>query len=109
MIVYLQRFIIVRSQKGKIENKMLKQTLMQTYGNHMNDRGSTGIQIALLTARILQLSQHLKNHKKDYASQRGLSTILGKRKRLLKYLSQKDPVGYEKIINSLGIRGLKSS
>ena len=88
---------------------MLKQTLIQKYGVHNNDKGSTAIQIALLTARIFQLSQHLKTHKKDYASQRGLSTILGKRKRLLKYLSQKDPIGYEKLINSLGIRALKTS
>lgn len=88
---------------------MLKQTLIQTYGIDSNDKGSTTVQIALLTARIFQLSQHLKNHKKDYASQRGLSTILGKRKRLLKYLSQKDPIAYEKLISSLGIRGLKAS
>lgn len=88
---------------------MLKQILIQTYGLHNNDKGSTAVQISLLTARIFQLSQHLKNHKKDYASQRGLSKILGQRKRLLKYLSQKDPIGYEKLINSLGIRGLKSN
>lgn len=86
---------------------MLKQTLIQTYGIHSNDKGSTAVQISLLTARIFQLSEHLKTHKKDYASQRGLSTILGKRKRLLKYLSQKDPVAYQKLISSLGIRGLK--
>ena len=71
--------------------------------------GSTSVQIALLTARIFQLSEHLKKNKKDYASQRGLSILLGKRKRLLKYLSLKESTAYENLILSLGIRGLKVS
>lgn len=69
--------------------------------------GSIGAQIASLTARVIQLSLHLKIHKKDYSSQRGLRKILGRRKRLLIYLLHKNPIGYENIIRQLGIRGLK--
>lgn len=70
--------------------------------------GSTGEQIASLTKRVIQLTSHLKAHKKDYSSQRGLRQILGRRKRLLIYLLNKDPVGYEHLIQQLGIRGPKN-
>jgi len=69
--------------------------------------GSTEAQIASLTERVIQLSSHLKIHKKDYASQRGLRKILGTRKRLLIYLFHKNTLGYENLIKTLGIRGPK--
>jgi small subunit ribosomal protein S15 len=69
--------------------------------------GSTEEQIASLTKRVIQLTSHLKIHKKDYASQRGLRQILSRRKRLLIYLLNKNPIEYEHIIQQLGIRGPK--
>lgn len=69
--------------------------------------GSTEAQIAFLTQRVVQLSSHLKVHKKDYSSQRGLRKILGRRKRLLIYLVDKNPIRYANLIKQLGIRGPK--
>jgi small subunit ribosomal protein S15 len=69
--------------------------------------GSTEEQIASLTQKVIILSAHLKIHKKDYASQRGLRQILGRRKRLLIYLLNKNPIKYEQVIKQLRIRGPK--
>lgn len=69
--------------------------------------GSVEFQISHLTNRVLKLTDHLKLHSKDYSSQRGLWKILGKRKRLLSYLSQTNLPSYENIINKLSIRKLK--
>nr|QWZ47625.1 ribosomal protein S15 [Plagiomnium acutum] len=69
--------------------------------------GSVEFQISHLTTRVLKLTDHLKLHDKDYSSQRGLWKILGKRKRLLSYLSQTNLTSYENLINKLSIRKLK--
>nr|QCD15741.1 ribosomal protein S15 [Osmunda japonica] len=69
--------------------------------------GSVEFQISRLTTRVSKLTSHLKLHSKDYSSQRGLWKILGKRKRLLGYLAENDPIWYEDLIGNLGIRGLK--
>nr|UFK63187.1 ribosomal protein S15 [Osmunda mildei] len=69
--------------------------------------GSVEFQISRLTNRVSKLTSHLKLHSKDYSSQRGLWKILGKRKRLLGYLAENDPIWYEELIRNLGIRGLK--
>lgn len=69
--------------------------------------GSVEFQISHLTNRVLKLTDHLKSHNKDYSSQRGLWKILGKRKRLLSYLSQTNLTSYENLINKLSIRKLK--
>uniref|UniRef100_A0AAU6PBE4 Small ribosomal subunit protein uS15c n=1 Tax=Pohlia lutescens TaxID=2779719 RepID=A0AAU6PBE4_9BRYO len=69
--------------------------------------GSVEFQISHLTNRVLKLTDHLKSHDKDYSSQRGLWGILGKRKRLLSYLSQTNLTSYENLINKLSIRKLK--
>jgi small subunit ribosomal protein S15 len=69
--------------------------------------GSVEFQISHLTNRVLKLTDHLKLHSKDYSSQRGLWKILGKRKRLLSYLSQTNLPSYENVINKLSIRKLK--
>lgn len=69
--------------------------------------GSAESQISCLTNRVLKLTSHLKLHSKDYSSQRGLWKLLGKRKRLLIYLSEKNLSSYDRLIKNLGIRGLK--
>lgn len=72
---------------------------------HEKDTGSPEVQIALLTERINRVSEHLKGHKKDYTSRRGLLQMVGRRSALLKYLSQHDEARYTQLINKLGIRG----
>ena len=75
--------------------------------NLQDNSGLTETQIAILTQKVARLSSHLKIHNKDYSSQRGLRKLLGKRKRLLSYLSNKDVERYENLLIQLGIRGLK--
>lgn len=70
-------------------------------------KGSVEFQISYLTDRVLKLTEHLKFHNNDYSSQRGLWKILGKRKRLLNYLSQTNLTSYETLINKLNIRKIK--
>lgn len=74
------------------------------FGRHEKDSGSPEVQVALLTDRIKEVSVHLKEHEKDFHSRRGLVMMVGKRNRLLKYLAQQDPKGYQKLIGSLGLR-----
>ncbi|HSV72725.1 MAG TPA: 30S ribosomal protein S15 [Chthonomonadales bacterium] len=71
---------------------------------HETDTGSPEVQIALLTARINQLNEHLKVHKKDHHSRRGLMMMVGQRRRLLGYLSRKNIVRYRALVSRLGIR-----
>ena len=71
---------------------------------HDKDTGSPEVQIALLTERIGQLTEHLRKHKKDHASRRGLLMMVGKRSSLLKYLTKTDRERYQKIIGRLGLR-----
>nr|YP_009427270.1 ribosomal protein S15 [Onoclea sensibilis]ASU95931.1 ribosomal protein S15 [Onoclea sensibilis] len=71
------------------------------------DTGFTASQIYYLTHQILKLTSHLESHSEDYSSQRGLRKLLGKRRRLLIYLSDKDTALYIKVVKNLGIRGLK--
>lgn len=81
-----------------------KKQILEQHRRHDSDTGSADIQIALLTARINHLSEHLKSHKKDHASRRGLLQMVGKRNRLLKYLSAKSPDRYRQTIAKLGLR-----
>ncbi len=81
-----------------------KQQLVGTYRRHDKDTGSPEVQIALLTKRITELTEHLKTHKKDHASRRGLLKMVGARSSLLKYLTRMDREKYQKIIDSLGLR-----
>ena len=74
------------------------------YGKDDQDTGSTAVQVALLTKRIEELSQHLQAHKKDHHSRRGLLMMVGKRKRLLSYLEKTNYDGYKELIASLGLR-----
>ncbi len=83
-----------------------KQGIVKTYGNHATDTGSVKVQIALLSGRIAQLTEHLNVHKKDFSSQRGLRQLVGQRRRLLKYLRDEDLTMYKDLIQQLGIRGV---
>jgi len=81
-----------------------KQKIVSDYRTHEKDTGSPEVQIALLTERIAELSEHLKGHKKDFSSRRGLLKMVGKRNSLLKYLTHTDRERYQKIITKLGLR-----
>jgi small subunit ribosomal protein S15 len=82
----------------------VKKKIVQDNAIHDGDTGSAEVQIALLTARIGHLAEHLKTHLKDHASRRGLLKMVGKRNSLLKYLSHSDPERYHSIIAKLGLR-----
>lgn len=81
-----------------------KQDTVKRYQRHDGDTGSPEVQVALLTSKIQQLTEHLKAHKKDHSSRRGLLKMVGARSNLLKYLTRMDRVRYQKIIESLGLR-----
>ena len=81
-----------------------KKEIIADFGKNDTDTGATEVQIALLTKRIKELTEHLKMHKKDHSSRRGLLKMVGKRKRLLKYLKKKDLDQYRNIIEKLGLR-----
>jgi small subunit ribosomal protein S15 len=81
-----------------------KTTIIQEYGVHESDTGSAQVQVALLTQRIQQLTEHLKAHKQDQHSRRGLLKLVGQRRRHLKYLSENDPEVYREILQRLGLR-----
>ncbi|HEX6747187.1 MAG TPA: 30S ribosomal protein S15 [Longimicrobium sp.] len=78
--------------------------IIQKYQLHEGDRGSAKVQIALLTARINDLTGHFRTHKKDHHSRRGLLKMVGKRRRLLDYLRRNDLEGYRALISDLGLR-----
>jgi len=79
-------------------------TIFQTYGGDAKNTGSIEGQVALLTERILSISKHLQQNKKDFSSQRGLMKMVGQRKRLLTYLSRHNLQGYRALIEKLGLR-----
>jgi len=81
-----------------------KEEIVKKYGTHEGDTGSPEVQIALLTARISYLTEHLKEHKKDHHSRRGLLKMVGQRRRLLSYLNKKDINRYREIIAQLNLR-----
>jgi small subunit ribosomal protein S15 len=85
-------------------SKSEKETVIHEYGRAANDTGSPEVQIALLTTRINQLTEHLKLHKHDEHSRRGLLKMVGQRRRHLTYLSRKDPERYKEILQRLGLR-----
>ena len=84
--------------------KDLKQEIIAKYKRDENDTGSPEVQIALLTERINELTEHLKVHKKDNHSRRGLLKMVGKRRNLLNYLAKKDINRYREIVEKLGLR-----
>ncbi|EUA88690.1 30S ribosomal protein S15 [Mycobacterium ulcerans] len=81
-----------------------KKEILNSYGFHETDTGSPEAQIALLTKRISDLTEHLKVHKHDHHSRRGLLLLVGRRRRLIKYISQIDVQRYRSLIERLGLR-----
>jgi small subunit ribosomal protein S15 len=79
-------------------------TIVGEYGTHETDTGSPEVQVALLTERINHLTDHLRVHKKDHHSRRGLLMMVGKRRRLLRYLQDQDVERYRAVIAKLGLR-----
>ena len=84
-----------------VENK---EEVMQEHRMHVGDTGSPEVQVAVLTRRIAHLTEHLREHNHDYHSRRGLLKMVGKRRRLLKYLQKKDVERYRSLIAKLGLR-----
>lgn len=81
-----------------------KAQIIAEYGSNPNDTGSPEVQIAMLSRRITDLTEHLKTHKHDHHSRRGLLALVGQRRRLLKYLAEVDITRYRSIIEKLGLR-----
>jgi small subunit ribosomal protein S15 len=84
--------------------KEAKQDVVGRHGRGDGDTGSPQVQIALLTRRIEQLTEHLRTHRKDHHSRRGLLKLVGQRRRLLNYLQKRDLEGYRTLIKDLGLR-----
>ena len=82
-----------------------KQKLIQSHQVHATDTGSVEVQVAMLSKRISKLSDHLQGNIHDYASRQGLLKMIGKRKRLLNYIKEKDISNYQKLVKKIGIRG----
>ena len=85
-------------------SKERKAELIKTYGKNEHDSGSAAVQVAILTDRIKELTEHMKSHKKDFHTRRGLLMLVGKRRRLLSYIKKNDIVEYRELIKALGIR-----
>ncbi|HZB84726.1 MAG: 30S ribosomal protein S15 [Actinomycetota bacterium] len=81
-----------------------KDVIIEEYATHHGDTGSPEVQVALLTTRIQHLTEHLREHKHDFHSRRGLLKMVGRRRRLLKYLQKKDVERYRTLISRLGLR-----
>ena len=84
-----------------VENK---DAIIREYAIHEGDTGSAEVQVAVLTARIQHLTEHMREHKHDFHSRRGLLKLVGRRRRLLKYLQKKDVERYRTLIGRLGLR-----
>ena len=82
-----------------------KQEIVKKYGANEKDTGSAAVQAAMMSKKISELTEHLKNNKKDFATKRGLLMMVGKRKRLLSYLKSRNLDEYRELIKKLGIRG----
>ena len=85
-------------------DKEIKDKLKEEFRIHPKDTGSSDVQIALLTARINEITKHLQNHKKDHHSRRGLLKLVGRRRKLLDYLKAIDPERYQNVLNKLELR-----
>lgn len=81
-----------------------KQKIIENFGKNKKDSGDTKVQIAIMTKRIEELTEHFKTHKKDHNSRRGLLKLVGKRRKLLNYLRKSDLDEYRKLIKELGLR-----
>jgi small subunit ribosomal protein S15 len=86
-------------------DKAEKEAIISEYRTHEKDTGSTELQVAMLTSRILRLTDHLRAHKHDESSRRGLLKLVGHRRRLLRYLNGEDVGRYRALLSKLGLRG----
>ena len=82
-----------------------KQEIVKEFGKNEKDTGSSAVQVAMMTQKISELTEHLKSNKKDFATKRGLLMMVGKRKRLLAYVKSQNLDEYRELIKKLGIRG----
>ena len=94
-----------KKEKDRTMNLKNKQEIIAKFGANEKDTGSAEVQIAMLTKKISELTEHMKSNKKDFATKRGLLMMVGKRKRLLSFLKEKNLEGYRSLIKDLGIRG----
>ena len=84
--------------------KNKKSDIIKDFGKNVKDSGSPNVQAAILTERIKNLTDHLKTHSKDFSTRRGLLTLVGKRRRVLDYIKNKNEENYSKVIEALGLR-----
>jgi small subunit ribosomal protein S15 len=98
------RWVCEKGIVGKMLPKQDKEKIIDDFETHEGDTGSPEVQIALLTKRINDLTEHLKTHRKDHASRRGLLKMVGTRSALLKYVNKNDTKRYQNIISRLGLR-----
>jgi len=96
---------IQQKEKERKMNLKNKQEIIAKFGATPKDTGSAEVQIAMLTQKITELTEHMKSNKKDFATKRGLLMMVGKRKRLLSFLKDRNLEGYRNLIKELGIRG----
>ncbi len=85
-------------------NSKQKKAIVKDYARNLKDTGSADVQVAILTTRINQLTEHMKINKHDFMTRRGLLQMVGKRKRLLKYIANRDSQNYLDLVQKLGIR-----
>lgn len=85
-------------------SKKQKNAIITKFKTHANDTGSPQVQVAILSVEILELTEHLKMHKKDFSSRRGLLKKVGQRRRLLRYLKKEDTKSYDKLIKALKMK-----
>jgi len=104
VVILLCRLIEIAKEEIVSLSRSEKETIIEEYGRGPDDTGSPEVQIALLTTRISQLTEHLKEHKHDEHSRRGLIKMVGQRRRHLSYLSRESPDRYKEIIKRLGLR-----
>ncbi|HCE42597.1 MAG TPA: 30S ribosomal protein S15 [Lentisphaeria bacterium] len=88
-------------------NESSKKNVIEKYGRKKGDTGSPEVQIAIMTERINELTGHLKDHKKDFSSRKGLSTLVSKRRKLLSYLNEENHERYQSLTEELNIRKAK--
>ncbi len=85
-------------------DKKVKEKIIKKYATHAGDTGSTQVQVAILTEEITRLTEHLKEHRKDHSSRRGLLKKVGERRRLLRYLASEDLAAYQDLVKRLGLK-----
>jgi small subunit ribosomal protein S15 len=95
---------VLTADSGGVPKVNDTKTIIEEFGKHATDTGSPEVQVALITERVRQLTEHLKVHSKDHHSRRGLLMLVGKRRRLLNYLRSQDVERYRSLIAKLGLR-----